>query len=365
MKRKKTIIPSVKINQKNKVRQSIKAGLPPGTLIYVGKERTTKPVISLYGFDGDKMIIKDQVELKELALALDHYQSLWVNVEGVHDIALIKQIGDMLGLHKLTQEDIVNTIQRPKWDDYDEYGFTSIKMLYLQDDQIYIEQVSMVLIRNGVITFQEQKEDVFDSIRERLNNSRLSLRSRGADYLYYALIDVIISHYFICLEKLEDQISNLRQTIYEEAPSDFSFQIQQVSDELINLKKIIMPLRNCVSQWGHDDNDHIDAEVKVFFSDLRDQILMLIDNLDSYRDIVNNLQNLHFTLINHQMNDITKTLTVIATLFIPLTFIVGIYGMNFEYMPELGWRYGYFTIWGVMLGIVVGMLMYFRKKRWI
>jgi len=353
------------IIKKSKARQSIKAGLPPGTLIYVGKERDTKPVMSLFAYKGAELFFFDDTDIATLNQYLQQGYKIWLNIDGVHDINTIKQVGQYFGLHRLTMEDIVNTIQRPKWEEFENYGFTSLKMLYYEDSQIFIEQVSMILTTNCVITFQEQPEDVFDSLRDRLRNPNLALCKRESDYLFYALIDVITSYYFSALEKIEDSLEMLGQDIYEEIPLDYIKAFQQASNDLINLRKIVFPLRPCINQWTAEGNKLITQDTRPFFFDLKDQIFSLVDSLENYRESLNNLQNIYFTLINHKMNQVVKTLTVMATLFIPLTFVVGIYGMNFEHMPELDWQWGYLTVWLGMAIIVIGMLIFFRRRKWI
>ncbi|MCL4151113.1 UNVERIFIED_CONTAM: hypothetical protein GTU68_019572 [Idotea baltica] len=355
------------MSNKNIYTPSQKAGLPPGTLLYVGENRTGSSSIDIFDYAGETVLSKENVDLAELPTYKSNNTSTWINVDGIHEIDLISGICEQFKIHPLTQEDIVNTFQRPKFEVHDEYLYVVMKMIYYDKETefITVEQVSFILGEGYVITFQEMTEDVFGPIRDRLQQGHTRIRRRGSDYLFYALIDVIISNYFVVLERFEDHIESLEEKINLDASSDLLKEIQVNKKELLSLRRSIFPVREVINGMSRSESLLISKRTQVFIRDLYDQVYQVSDTIENFRDSLSGLHDLHLSLVSHKMNEIMKVLTIIATIFIPLTFVAGIYGMNFNNMPELQWKYGYFMAWIVMILMTIGMVLFFRKKRWL
>jgi magnesium transporter len=353
--------------------RSKKEGLPPGTLIYVGKKRTKKVKISI--IDYDEQNYKEKV-IKKVDDCIPFKESptvTWINIDGIYDMGVIEKIGECFKLHPLILEDIVNTNQRPKMDDYDDYIFIVLKMLYYSEKtgEITSEQVSMILGKNFVISFQEQEEDVFNNIRDRIKHAKGRIRKMSADYLAYALIDAIVDHYFVILEKLSEKIETMEDSLVINPTPQLLEKVYDLKKEMITLRKSVWPLRELISGLERTESKLIEKSTDVFLRDVYDHTIQVIDSIETFRDTVSGMMDLYLSSISNKMNQIMQVLTIIATIFIPLTFITGIYGMNFDpgaspfNMPELGWYWGYISVWVVMIVIVVLMLIYFRKKKWL
>ncbi|RMG27518.1 MAG: magnesium and cobalt transport protein CorA [Bacteroidetes bacterium] len=342
-------------------------GLLPGTLLYIGPARSEKARISLIEYD-EQHLTEGSPSLDELAAHLQSPTVSWINIDGVHDTETVAKVGELFGLHPLILEDIVNTTQRPKLEEYDNCLYLVLRMITFDEEQkeIETEQISLVLGDGYVLTFQEKTEDVLESVRERLRHARGRIRRRKADYLFYALIDVIVSHYFVVLEAIEAQIDLLEDQLEQDLSREVVQQIQQLKRAIIFLRKSVYPLRDAISRLERlQGAAFIHKKTLLYFRDVQDQITQIIELTETFREVLVNLHDLHLSLNAHRMNEVMKTLTIIATIFIPLTFIAGIYGMNFKYMPELEWPWGYPLVWAIMLLMSMGMLVYFRRKRWI
>lgn len=346
---------------------SQKAGLPPGSMVYVGKAREGETVISAFDYNDQKIEFYEKLQPEELSICTNPETVTWVNVDGIHEPEIIDKVCEIFGIHPLTREDIVNTSLRPKIEEYDDYYFVVMKMIYFYGEtgQILIEQVCFILGKKYVITFQEQFGDVFQSVRDRIRQDGSRLRKRKSDYLLYALMDVILSNYFIVLEKLEDKIEDLEERLYENSHSQILQEIQVMKKELIYLRRAVFPLREVISQIVRGDGKMISSKIQVYYRDLYDHIYQVTDIVETFRDLLSGLHDLYLSEVSNRMNEIMKVLTIISTIFIPLTFIAGIYGMNFSYMPELKWHWGYPAIWAVMLTMALGMIAYFRRKKWL
>lgn len=349
---------------------SDKEGSMPGSLTYIGETRDGEPTLHLYRYNEEKL---SQIPLKTVAALTqqdpgEEEQVDWLNIEGIHQVELIKELGHTYHLHPLILEDIVNTTQRPKIEEYTNGIYLVLRMIFFQEEsqQLTTEQVSLFLGNNLVLTFQEKPEDVFEPIRKRLEEKIGRIRKKGADYLFYALLDAIISNYFTVLERIEDEIDDLEESFYQTPDKESINEIQQLKKSLIFLRKSIGPMREVMNQLVRiQESSFFEEKNFVFVRDLQGELFQVIDLVDTYRDVLSNLYDLHFALNNQRMNETVRLLTVVSTLFIPLTFLAGIYGMNFQYMPELQWRYGYFFIWGLMLALVCILLVYFKRKSWI
>jgi magnesium transporter len=291
----------------------------------------------------------------------------WINVDGVHDMTVIEKLGQHFLIHPLTLEDTVNTAQRPKLEEFDDYLYMALKMLTWDDEagRLRAEQVSLVLGHHFLISFQEAEGDVFAPVRTRIRQGRGRLRRSGGDYLAYALIDSVVDHYFVVLELLGEKIEALEEQLYANDGDDPLAAIFRLKQEMIYLRKQIGPLREPLSQLHKSENPLIQEKHRVFFADVYDHLLQALEVVESLRDVLSGLQDLYISMTGQRMNEIMKVLTIIATIFIPITFVAGIYGMNFEVMPELKWRWGYFAVWGVFAAIGGAMLVYFKRRRWL
>jgi magnesium transporter len=290
----------------------------------------------------------------------------WVDVGGVHKMEVLESFGKQFRLHPLLLEDIANTDQRPKLDDYETYLFMVMKMLSVTDRQdIIVEQVSLVLGPNFVLSFQENGTDVFQPVRERLRGGKGRLRQAGADYLLYALIDSIVDQYFAVLEVLGEKIEALQDLVVNDPKPETLRQIHALKRQLLFLRRAVWPLREVTNNLSRSECPLLQESTKVFFRDVYDHVVQIVDTIETLREMVSASLDIYLSSISYRLNAVMKVLTIITTIFMPLTFIVGVYGMNFEYMPELQWKWGYPAVWALMATVGVGMLLAFRKKRWL
>lgn len=347
--------------------RSKKAGLPPGTLIHIGekmRERTTTTIL-----DYDEQHLQEQ-EIKTVDECLpfkDKPTVTWVNVDGIHQVEVLEKLGDCFGLHPLVVEDILNTDQRPKMEDFGDYIFIVLKMLYYsdKDNEVVTEQISLILGPNFVISFQEREGDVFNPVRERIRSEKGRIRKMGADYLAYVLVDSIVDNYFITLEKLGERIEFLEDELVTNPKPETVQTIHDLKREMILLRKSVWPLREVVSGLERGESPLIKEPTRIYLRDIYDHTIQVIDAVETFRDMLSGMLDIYLSSISNRMNEIMKVLTIIATIFIPLTFIAGVYGMNFRYMPELERPWAYPMVWLIMLAIGVLMLIYFRRKRWL
>lgn len=288
----------------------------------------------------------------------------WVNVDGFHDSSLISTIGEYFNLHSLLLEDIM-VDHPPKLEEYEDHIFITMKMLYRIDDgQVDYEQISFIMGDNFVVSVQEKPGDPFNSLRERIRQDLGRVRKMGADYLLYRCMDIIVDNYYTILSTVGEQIENIEETVFEKAGNDVFRKIQHIKKELLYLRRALYPLRDALSLLLKEENRFITPECRRFYSDVNDHIIHLTESLEIYRDIVSGLMDVCMTTLNTRMNEVIKVLTIISTIFIPLTFIVGIYGMNFDYMPELRMHFGYPAVMIFMGALVVAMAVYFKYKKW-
>ena len=342
-----------------------RVGSAPGTLEHIGEKRIEQPRMTLMTYGGDSL---DEQEIQVLTRFPEPTDTVaWLNIDGIHDLTMIEQIGQCFGIHPLTQEDIVNTGQRPKVEEFDDYLFLVLKMLRYDETKeiIVAEQVSVILGSNWLISFQEMQGDVFDPVRERLRRGKGRIRIAGSDYLAYTLIDAVVDHYFHILEKIGLKIENLEERITDSPQQKRLHLIHFLKREVIFLRKQIWPLREMVNHLAKEDSPLIRETTHIFLGDVYDHVVQCLDTIESYRDLLTSMLDLYLSMVSNRMNEVMKVLTIIATIFIPVTFVAGIYGMNFKYMPELEWRWGYAMAWGLMLAIVGGLLIYFKRKKWL
>lgn len=345
-----------------------KAGLPPGSLVHVGDASDEIARITMLDYSADHHAETEITDFSEAELAKGPDTVTWVNVSGIHDTATIKEFGDRFQIHPLALEDIVNTAQRPKVEEFDDYLFIVLKMFYPSGDgaSVLSEQVSLILGSSFVISFQEVEGDIFDPIRERIRKGKGQMRRRGADYLAYALIDGIVDGYFAVLEALGEQVEQTEVELLEN-PSTATMQtMHAMRREIILLRKSVWPLREIISTLQREELSLIQEGTVRYLRDVYDHTIQVIDTVESFRDIVSGMLDTYLTSMSNKMNEIMKVLTIIATIFIPLTFVAGIYGMNFEHMPELRWSWAYpIGFWIAILMVGSFMAFYFRRKTWL
>lgn len=344
-----------------------KVGLPPGTVVYTGEHKVEKVRISIIDYDATQFQEKEAETVEECFPFKDKPTVTWINIDGIHQVEIIEKLGKHFDLHPLILEDIVHTEQRPKMEDFGQYIYVVLKMLSYDDEENEpkIEQVSLILGSNFVISFQERKGDVFDSVRERIRNAKGRIRKLGADYLTYALIDIIVDNYFIVLEKIGEEIESVEEELVSNPKPKSLHEIHRLKREMIFFRKSIWPLRELINGLARGESALIKESTGIYLRDVYDHTIQVIDTVETYRDMLSGMHDTYLSSISNRMNEIMKVLTIIATIFIPLTFLAGVYGMNFKFMPELEWRWGYFALLSVMFVILISMVVFFRKKRWL
>jgi len=347
--------------------RSKKRGLPPGTLVHIGEKKKGEPKISVISYDEAGFQESHPEDTKECLLFKDRPGVTWIDIEGIHDVEMVQRLGECYGFHPLVLEDILNTDQRPKIEDYEGYLYIVLKMLHKgSDTKIVTEQISMVLGHNFVISFQEGIEgDSFNSVRERIRTGKGRLRGLEADYLAYSMIDAIVDNYFTALEELGEKTEGVENELVANPSSKTLHRIHELKREMVYLRKAVWPLREVISNLERGGSSLVRDTTKIYFRDVYDHTIQVIDAIETSRDMLSGMLDIYLSSVSNRMNEIMKFLTVIGTIFIPLTFIVGVYGMNFENMPELKWRWGYFAVLGLTIVIGIVMIFYFRKKKWL
>jgi magnesium transporter len=343
-----------------------KTGLPPGTLTIADDKIPQRSKITVIHYNETNFEEKtfDNFSKDEFNTIEPLY---WVNVDGLRDIQLIQTIGTAFGIHILSLEDILNTNQRPKCEDYDEYIFLVLKMMTYNEAQkeFDIEQISFIITKDAALTFQEKTGDVFNPIRERLRKGKGRIRKRKADYLVYCLIDVIVDHYFEVLEHIGEDIENLEDEVIQSPTPETSSRIHSLRRKVLLLRRSIWPLREVINNLMKLESSLIEDDTRLFLRDLNDHIVQIIESMETFREMLTGLFDMYLSSSGNKMNEIMKVLTIISTIFIPLSFIAGLYGMNFKKMPELELEFGYPIIICIMIGIVIGFIIFFKRKKWI
>ncbi len=354
-------------------RLSKKIGVTPGTVVYVGDEQTADVHIDVIDYSETELTEKRVGSVEECYPYKDSKTISWINVDGIHQAEAIEKIGKHFGIHPLVLEDIANTGQRPKMEDTDDYIFIVIKMLYSDKDngEIKSEQVSVIFGRSWVITFQETGDDVLDIVRQRIKRTVPRVRLMSADYLAYSLIDAIVDYYFIVLEQIGEKVETLEDDIAENPKSESLDTIRNLKRHLIFLRKSVWPLREVIGGLERIDTKLIKKTTLPYLRDLYEHTIQAIDTVETFREMVSGLLDLYHTGVSNRMNEVMKVLTIFATIFIPLGFLAGVYGMNFNTgvspfnMPELSFYFGYPVFWLIVLIVVLGLLWFFRHKKWL
>lgn len=358
------------MKKRNKKNQNISTphnvGAPPGTLFYNGEERTESIKISLIEYNEEEYF---EQEFENIFDCLEHVKPnmvKWINVEGLHNTDLIEKIGKFYKIHPLTLEDIVHVNQRAKFEDFEHYVVSIMRMINYTTE-IESEQLAIVLTENNtVISFQEPHNgDAFEIIRTRLRTGKGRVRKLGADYLAYALMDAVVDCYFTAIEKIGDKIELIEESILGDNKKNSILDLYHLKRELIYLRKQIWPMRDLLNNMIRSETELINDSSQIYLRDLNDHVTRIIDALETYRDLLSGIMDIYLSTNANKMNEIMKVLTIMSSIFIPVTFIAGVYGMNFENMPELKTQYGYYITWGVMLTIIVGLIIYFKRQKWM
>mgnify|MGYP003295772935 CR=1 FL=1 len=344
----------------------------PGTVTYIGRKDSAETTLEVIDYNKETFERFNSSNIEDAFKFENRDKITWINIDGLSNTAEIKKLGKYYELHPLILEDIVNTNQRPKIEEYQDYIFVVVKMLYFPHDttkknngSLVSEHLSFVVGKDYVLSFQEADGDVFEGIRERIENAKGRIRNNGADYLLFSLLDAIIDQYFEVVDHMGDKIELLEEALFEQPSDDITFEIQELKRTILRIRRAVFPLREVLSRLEKLDNNLIEEKTRNYFRDLYDHVTQVSENIEIYREMTWGLMDMYMTTLSHKMNEVMKVLTIIATIFIPLTFIAGIYGMNFEYMPELEWKYSYFVLWGIMFLVFLMMLYYFRKKKWL
>jgi magnesium transporter len=344
---------------------SAKRGQAPGTAVYTGEKTDVPARIRVIHYTEEKLEEVEPATIEDAVTYAEAPPSTWINIDGLNDADLVQKIGQYIGLHSLIIEDILHTHQRPKFEDLGDSIYIVLRMLSLNEKkEVTSEQISFVLHQSALITFQEVPGDVFEPVRERIRKQQGRVRSKAADYLLYALIDAVVDHYFKVLEQFGEQIEVIETALMDDPYPEMLNEIYAMKRELLYVRKAVWPLREAVGSLERAENNLIQPETQKYFRDLYDHTIQVIDTVESFRDMLSGVQDLYLSSLGNKTNQVMKVLTIIATIFIPITFIAGIYGMNFEIIPELKWKYGYAAVWAIMISMTVGMLAYFRRKKW-
>ncbi|MCL4108032.1 UNVERIFIED_CONTAM: hypothetical protein GTU68_017060 [Idotea baltica] len=339
--------------------------MSPGSLIHIGDIHEQQPRVTVTHYNKN---MHETYEVKSLAEIIDKKPDdslTWVNIEGLNNIELIDSLGKEFNIHPLVLEDILHTNQRPKFEEFEDFHYIVLKNLSLKSSEIIYEQISILLLKNYVFTFREKRDNLFEPVEVRLKNAKSRFRNLGTDYLAYVILDLIVDQNFILQEKLDEIIDDTEEELLGNPDSATLSKIQKIKRELIFMRRTVSPLRELLSSILRHEGELISEKTQIYYKDIYDHVLRISETIELQRDMVYGLLDMYQTFMSNRMNEIMKVLTVFASIFIPLTFLAGIYGMNFEYMPELKWRYAYPVLWLVFIIVTIGLLYYFRKKKWL
>jgi len=349
-------------------KRSRKAGLPPGTPMHIGEPRESAVTMTAFSYTASTLKETELSQSTDCQAVLNGLAGThWIRVQGIHDVKPLEQLAAFYKIHPLVLEDIVNTEQRPKFEDYSDYIFVVLKQIGWQGTppQLRIEQISLILGSHFVLSFQEHSDPIFQAVQKRLQNNKGPLRMRGVDYLIYAFVDAVVDHYFAVLETVGDEIEELEEALISMPDQNCLHRLHRSKQDMIVLRKSIWPLREVISHLERGESSLIQDKTRVYFRDVHDHTVQIIETLETYRDMLSNMLDIYLTNLSLKLNETMKVMAMIATLFIPLTLIAGIYGMNFKHMPELEWEWGYPMVLLFMGLCAGGLIMYFRKKKWI
>jgi magnesium transporter len=341
-------------------------GQVPGSLIFIGKQKVERTTINVIDYDADNLNEFELTGVDQLADLATSSSVTWINIYGLHDIETIRSIGARFTIHALWLEDVLNTGQRPKLEVNDDSIFFVLKMFRYDAAEgiVHAEQLSMIIGPNYLVTFQEQPMDVFGAVRDRIRKKKGRIRTVGTDYLAYALLDSVVENYIDVIERIGERVEELDEEILDDPGNEIIAKISNTKREVNYLRKSVRPARDAVILLGKLEHDILGDQIPPFLKDLQDLITHAAEAIETYREMLTDQLNIYHSTLSNKMNDVMKVLTIFAAIFIPLTFIAGIYGTNFEYFPELHYRYSYFVFWGVIVAVGAGMLVFFKKKGW-
>jgi magnesium transporter len=349
-------------------RRAAPAGSPPGTLV-TDREKHRQPMsVNVMDYSPNACHVRKTVRIEDTYALRDSGTVSWIDIEGLGDSEALTKFGEHFGLHPLVLEDILNTHQRPKLEEYENYFYIVARMLIAgkqPTDAVHSEQVSFILGKNFLITFQEIPGDVFDPVRHRVEQGHGRSRKSGADYLLYGLLDAIVDNYFVLLQSVADRIESVEQSIVWKPQREDLDHVHKLRRELVYMRRNVWPLRDVVASLDRSDSPLVADETRVYLRDLHDHVVQVIDAIENFRDVLMSLQDLYMSGISNRTNEIIRVLTIISTIFVPLTFLAGVYGMNFHYFPELAWRWGYLGFWVVSVVIAVSLIMFLRRRNWL
>lgn len=338
----------------------------PGSVTFIGAPRQEHVIISVIDYDKDTFTEKICKDVSEIFPIVERESVTWINVDGLHEPEVIKQLGEYFKIHPLIQEDIIHPVQRPKFEDFDNHIYLVLKTLSYneRESRIDSEQISMLMFKNCVVTFQEKTGNVFDSVKERIRNNKGRIRRTGTDYLVYSLMDAVIDNYFLILDRVGDVIDDLEEGLISKPSQNRLATIHRMKREMLFLRKCVWPLREVINNVQKNGSDLIHQETIIYFQDIYDHTIQVIDTIESLRDIVLGMLDTYLSSLSNRMGEIMKVLTGIATVFMPLSFMAGVYGMNFDVLPGKELKYGFWFLLGVMLSVALFMFFFFKRKRW-
>lgn len=344
-----------------------KPGSAPGTLVHDGERKIENVLVRMLNYTPDSLDERQLDSIRDCFEEADQSSVTWVNVDGLHDVSIVEAVGERFGVHRLALEDVLSTQQRPKVEDYDQHFFMVLRMLSFDRETLSLnsEQLSLIVGPGYLFSFQERRGDVFEPVRERIRAGKGRIRHRGTDYLAYALADAIVDSYFRILEEVGDVIEEIEEAVLVDPSIEVMHRIHHLRREMLLLRRAVWPLRESLGLMYRGEVPHVAEENQVFYRDVYDHSVQVIDTVETLRDVVSGAMDLYMTGVSNKMNEVMKVLTIIATIFIPLSFFAGLYGMNFAYMPELGFRWGYPTLLAFMAVTASGMLYFFRRKGWL
>lgn len=346
---------------------SEKSGLPPGSLVHVGEVHGHEHKITIINYNRLKIEKRTVKSIEEILPYKTTDTITWVIIDGLKEVSIIDAIGQHFGIHGLVLEDILNTHQRPKFEEFENYLYIVIKALSLGENKLSVdyEQVSLLLMKNFVFTFKEKPDQIFDPILERLDNDKSHIRKFGSDYLAYVIMDTVVDEYFVLQDAFDEFIETIEDELLTNPTTRILTTIQKIKRELIFLRRTLSPLRELLKAIQRSESDLLDERTLRYFGDVYDHSIRISETMESYRDLIAGMLDIYLSSVSNKMNETMKVLTVFASIFIPLTFIAGVYGMNFQYMPELGWKWGYPALWVIFIATAVSLLRYFKRKNWL
>ena len=349
--------------KKRKFRKEV--GASPGSLVFTGRQKLEEARLSFTRYNENEFN-KAVLDLSKFPMP-EKERVTWYDIRGLHDISVIETIGQKFDIHPLILESILDTHQRPKYEEYDDGIFFILKAISFHKEtlQIKTEQIALYLFKDALISFQEDESDTCQPVHLRIQNSRGKIRRRGADYLAYALMDTIVDNYYLVLDDIEEVIDEMEDEIIENPDENTKSRIHVLKREMLVLRRAITPLREAISKYSKTEHDLVQESSEIFIRDLYDHLIQVMDSVETYRDTLSGLQDLYISEISFKMNNVMQVLTIISTIFIPLSFLAGLYGMNFKYIPELDWQNGYFYLLGFMLTVAISLLIYFKRKGWM